>query len=625
MRKFKLTYRAMMASHNRVLLLIDITYKVIFILFLLPAFHLAMNGIMKLWGQSYVTDRNFISFLTYPPALLLILISILVYGFYTLLKMTTMLHYSITDGTNPHPELPKLLVTGFLKACRLLCSGRLLLLLYILLLLLLINLPILTGITVYFRFPADFWSGAADRLFIKGLILFSLTFLSFIIFQSAFALHCCLLGDLTITDGIRLSKKLMKGHTLRFAARLLFYNLILSLCIYLAYYLVLIASALFVYLFTDRYMVITVFLALYPKINFYTVIIAGSIAFLFNLNVLTTGYLSLLSKAEPEKFINKPGIPSAQPQDVPSGTISGKYRPVTISALLLFLAFGLLNLYQSIRNDSFYLEEALSGISISSHRGYSLMAPENTLASLESAIGARSDFAEIDIQQAGDGTLVLLHDQSLWRTTGLNKELKYLSLKEIKQLDAGSWFSGRFLYTPIPTLEEALRFSKGKIRLNIDIKVYGGEKNLESTLADLIDQYDFEHQCIISSTDYRVLVRLKSIQPELKTGLILSAAYGNFYGNEFVDFYSIRSTFITKSIVESAHRYGKEIHAWTVNKTGELERMKALGVDCIITDNPIHAREVLYRDDTNETFIELLNHMLKHRSFYQLVQGGYSP
>jgi glycerophosphoryl diester phosphodiesterase len=625
MRLFKLKYRAMMAAHNRILLLIDVTYKVLFIIFLFPAFHLALSGVMKLWGRSYVTDGNLVSFLTYPPTLLLILISLFVYGFYTLLKITTMLQYSFADRNNPHPDIPKLLLTGFLKACRLLRSGRLLLLLYALMLLLLVNLPILTGITVYFRFPADFWNGSADRLFIKGLILAAMVFLGFITFQSTFALNCCLRGNLKVTDGIRLSKKLLRGHTFKLAARLLFYNLILSLCIYLTYYLVLTVSALCVYLFADRYMVITVFLALYPKINFYTVIIAGSIAFVFNLNVLTTRYLTLLPKADPEYLLSDPGPSPDRSHDIPLSLTSGKYRHLTVSATLLFFIFGFLNLYQSIRNDSFYLQGALSGISISSHRGNSLLAPENTLASLQSAIEARSDYAEIDIQQAGDGTLVLLHDQSLWRTTGLNKELKYLTLEELKQLDAGSWFGGEFLYTPIPTLEEALRFCKGKIRLNIDIKVYGGEKQLEETLADLIEQYDYEHQCIISSTDYRVLVRVKSISPELKTGLILSAAYGNFYGNDFIDFYSIRSAFITKSIVESAHRYGKEIQAWTVNKTGELERMKSLGVDCIITDNPIHAREVLYRDDTNETFIELLNHMLKHRSFYQLVRGGYSP
>ena len=614
-----------MAVHNRNLLLIDGCFKLIFIILLLPAFNLALHGVMKLWGRSYVTDENLVSFLTYPPTLLLLLGSILIYGFYLLMKMTTMILYSFLDQNKIHIDIPRLLLSGFLRSCKLLYSGRLVLLIFVFLLLIMINLPLLIGITVYFRFPADFWNGTSDRLFMKGLILVTILLLGIITFSSSFALQYSLQERVSITEGIRLSKRLLKGRSLWLAARLLLYNLLICLSIYFAYYLMLAAAALLVYLSAARNMVITVFLATYPKINFYTVILAGTIAFVLNLNILSSAYLSLLPKTGPTVLLPDSNPPVSSPYDIPISFSTGKHRRLTVMVILVFLIVGFLNLYQSIRNDSFYLEGALSGIAIGSHRGNSTLAPENTLASLESAIEAHSDYAEVDIQQTKDGTLILLHDRSLWRTTGLNKELKHLTLEEIKQLDAGSWFSDQFLYTPIPTLEEALRFCKGKIHLNIEIKAYGGEQKLEESLVALIDRYNYEHQCLISCTDYRVLVKLKSLNPDLKTGLILSAAYGNFYGNDFVDFYSIRSSFITKSIVESAHRYGKEVHAWTVNATSELERMKALGVDCIITDNPIHAREVLYRDDTNETFIELLNRMLKHRSFYQLVNRIDSP
>lgn len=608
-------YRTLMRSHNRVLLLIDITYKIFFIVVLLPVFSLALEAAMKLWGQSYVTDRNLSSFFSSPYVLLLLMVTVIVFGLYVLLKMTTMLQYTLMDPANTRPDILNLLLLGFRKTYRLLRRDKLILP-FTLLLYMLIHLPILVGITLYLRFPEDFFHGASDRLFVKGLILTALLFLGLVFNRYFFTLHHCLLYDKKLSSGIRQSKQLLTGRILSFLGRLLIYNLVLSLCSFLFYYFVLTLTALFVYLFTERDMVITVFLAIYPKLNFYMAIIIGTIAYITNLNLLSGYYLQHHGQEGPNTTVPKLPIVKTAP--------SSKYRSLTAGILLLVTLFGILNFYHTIRNDAFYLQEALAGIRISSHRGFSALAPENTLASLEGAIRAHSDYAEIDVQQTRDGHLVLMHDRSLWRTTGLNKNTSSLTLEEIKQLDAGSWFGKEFIGTSVPTLEEAFRYCKGRIHLSLDIKSGKDDLELAEKLVSLIEQYEYDHQCIISSTDYGLLTKIKMLNPELRTGLIMSAAYGNFYRNEFIDFYSIRSDFITKSIVDSAHRNGKEIHAWTVNRVSELERMKALGVDFIITDHPILAREVLFRDGTNDTFIELLNRMLTQRSFFQLVRGKVS-
>ena len=83
--------------------------------------------------------------------------------------------------------------------------------------------------------------------------------------------------------------------------------------------------------------------------------------------------------------------------------------------------------------------------------------------------------------------------------------------------------------------------------------------------------------------------------PELRTGYILAAAYGTYYDNEYIDFISIRSSFVGRKLVEAAHEKGKAVHVWTVNSKTEIEQMKLLGVDNIITDYPVRAREILYR------------------------------
>ena len=98
---------------------------------------------------------------------------------------------------------------------------------------------------------------------------------------------------------------------------------------------------------------------------------------------------------------------------------------------------------------------------------------------------------------------------------------------------------------------------------------------------------------------------------QIKTGYIIPAAYGDYYMDENVDVISIRSGFVTESLVRKAHEAGKSVHAWTVNEKMELERMRVLMVDNVITDVPVLAREILYREEATENLLEYLKLIFK--------------
>jgi glycerophosphoryl diester phosphodiesterase len=474
------------------------------------------------------------------------------------------------------------------------------------------NLPLLLVVT--FSVKIELPGGASDAAFIKMLLLLAYLFLGFIAFRGMFVVHFCLNEHQNFQNAFELSKTLLRGRSFRTLRILLLYNLGLIVVFYVLYYTILLLIAIFVFLFAEKSMVITVFLSLYPRINRSMIALFPMIAFFTNSNLITTLY----TRYHNEEFKDILSENSAQPT---KRIIAKKPRHKhTVNAFLLFVIItGLLNCYFTVRNGSFYLADTLSGIQISSHRGNSHVAPENTLPALENAIIAGSDYAEIDIRQTKDGALVLLHDKSLLRTTGLNKNIWSLNLIDLMQLDAGSWFGAEFTKTRIPTLEEALVYCKGRIKLNIEIKADVKGNQMEERLIELIAKYDYEHQCLVSSSNYDTLVKVKQLNSNLKTGLVMSAAYGNFYNKEYVDFFSIRSRYITRQVVESAHRIGKEVHAWTVDKVKEIDRMKSVGVDCIITNNPTLTREILMQDDTGKTFIELLRRMLSNNSFYSLL------
>ena len=221
-----------------------------------------------------------------------------------------------------------------------------------------------------------------------------------------------------------------------------------------------------------------------------------------------------------------------------------------------------------------------------------------------------ADRAEIDVQETADGQIVLCHDTNLKRVAGVNKKVSDLTLEQIKKLDVGSWFSSQYQGEQIPTLEEVMEYAKGKIDLNIEIKNLGNASDLPENVMELIGQHEMQEQCIITSTNRLYLKRVKAVDPEIRTGYIISAAYGNFYSDDFIDLISIRSSFVTERLMESAHEAGKAVHAWTVNGKVEMERLKQLGVDDMITDRPVLAREILYGEEAKANLLEYLRLIL---------------
>lgn len=258
------------------------------------------------------------------------------------------------------------------------------------------------------------------------------------------------------------------------------------------------------------------------------------------------------------------------------------------------------------------------GPEVTSHRGYSAVAPENTLPSIQAAIDCGVAYAEIDVQQTSDGVVVLTHDTNLKRCTGCNVDVYDISWEELEKLDAGSWFSDEFAGTKIPSLEEVIKLAKGKIKLNIEIKNNGHSPELEAETVRLIRDLDFEDECVVTSISYDSLKKVKEIAPEIKTGYILAMGVGNYYDLPDADFFSVETTFINRKMVESIHDRGKQVHAWTVDLEKDSERMISLGVDNIITGDPPMVEAQINADR------DLVMELLQSTDGWENVRGYFS-
>ena len=290
------------------------------------------------------------------------------------------------------------------------------------------------------------------------------------------------------------------------------------------------------------------------------------------------------------------------------GSMNRRTMAVILTAVV---GGGLFYIYDLVRNGSELSEELLIETEITAHRGSSRTAPENTIPAIDAAVEEMADSVEIDVQMTADGVVVLGHDASLKRVAGVNRSIASMTFEELEKLDVGSWFSSEYAGTRIPSLSEVLELCSQKTSLNIEIKYVGKNSELPEKTAEMVREYGMENQCVITSTNLSYLKRVKEALPEIRTGYIISAAYGNFYSSEDVDFISIRSGFVTSALMQNAHEQGKAVYAWTVNTKSELERLTLLGVDGIITDRPVLAREIVYREEATESLFEYLKLVLR--------------
>lgn len=240
----------------------------------------------------------------------------------------------------------------------------------------------------------------------------------------------------------------------------------------------------------------------------------------------------------------------------------------------------------------------LGSLQVTAHRGSSGRAPENTLASIQAAIEDQADIVEIDVQQTADGVVVLLHDVSLEKTTGDPRNVWEVPFEEVEKLDAGSWFSETFAGEKIPTLQQALQLARGKVQLNVELKVNGNNPELAAAVVEEIRGEQMESACLISSSNYEVLLQVRQLAPAIPIGFILHFPLFQMAKLQ-VDFFSVKASLLSPGLRDVFRNMGKPVHVWTVNATEQMQTFQEMGVEGIITNEPAKLRALLQDAEEN--------------------------
>ena len=193
------------------------------------------------------------------------------------------------------------------------------------------------------------------------------------------------------------------------------------------------------------------------------------------------------------------------------------------------------------------------------HRGGAKGFPENTLVSFQKAVELGADGVEFDVQLTKDGEVVVIHDELIDRTMNGSGLVKDHTLQELRQMNAGEFFSPDFKEQKIPTLAEVLEIVQDLSVINIELKNYLPYPELEEKVLKLVDQFEIRDQVIISSFNHYSLQKVKKLQPEIRTGALLMAKIINPADYAFKrGFNALHLHFLTadQEIVDKSHLWG---------------------------------------------------------------------
>lgn len=539
-------------------------------LLLIPFFGHAVQWLMHLKGYEFVANGLLSKFVFSPQGFVLICLGFLITAFSVLMELGGLVVLSNQVICNAEESrFIDIFIYTSKRIKYLFGFDGLMIVLYFVFLAPLLDSNIRSTMFDDLTIPGFIMSHITGNTVYFTLLILGFFLLLYFMYRWMFAIHEVILSPKPNRRFLKSSAKLGKGRRI-FLLKYAFLSTLMTASVFLVLGLV-----FFICLGIAMLVIpIETNILLYVMVGILILLVYLFFAVSIPISMLTTTmlYHQLSGRVSTLK------IPSIKGSTLFNKILKNKYFvsvAVVISIVVASVyAYFIINEYNDIKYD----------VQITAHRGSSFEAPENTLSAVRQAIENGADFAEIDVQLTKDGALILLHDTTLKRTTGSPFRPDEVTLKNIKTLDAGSWFSVQFEGEKIPTLEEVILLAKDKIKLNIEIKGSAYSPAVCEAVAALIKANNLYKDCVVTSINYEDILAIETIDSKIRTGYIMFYAIGDL--EKIVsDFYSVETVNVTEAFVSKAHRLGRDVHVWTVNEQSEMEDMLEMGVDNIITDN----------------------------------------
>ncbi len=611
---------SLLFKHSISLLLGQSIFIGLSILLLTPFLSFIYHLALKVTGYSYLTVTNIALFLLNPLVIPMLILLFVVISIFLLSDACYLITFFAFIENGEKPRQFKIFLFTIKKLFLIFLCRDLTLLPKIWLIMGLSNLPLFVFIVKKVRLIKYIAEPLKDNSFMLAITAVMVILLLWIMIRSLFPFLYSLIERKSYVradkrgresdnkTGVINGKFMNKINVFRTLFYFIIWNIGIGLLVLALYILITAITILFITGIRDRGLAIATFLTMNDKMNGYLFMGIFAISTIANFALFT--HLFFQYKLEFNEDVKLDHTVDHIMVDHIAIRMGAHKNVIKILLIILVLA-DFYFFFDIMRNGSPLGYMNLDTIRVTSHRGYSYEVPENTLPAVEKAIEELADYVEVDVRLTKDGELVLLHDDNLRRTTGVDKKIWDATYAETASLDAGSWKNKAYTGVKIPTLREVFELCKGKVNLNLDLKYRYASEGLVEKVVALIEEYDMEWQCVISSTSFTALQNVKALNPDIRTGYIAYQIYQGYFKDNNIDFFSVKTNLVTKTLCNEVHKSGKELHVWTVNSKNELERVKRLGVDNVITDDPSYAKEILYQEDSDWFLLTVLKIMVE--------------
>ena len=239
------------------------------------------------------------------------------------------------------------------------------------------------------------------------------------------------------------------------------------------------------------------------------------------------------------------------------------------------------------------------------HRGGADLAPENTLAAFRNALTLPIDAIELDVHMSRDGHAVVFHDYEIAKLTNGTGNMLDLDFAYLRSLNTAAHFPGGWSEPEqIPTLREVLDIAQGRVGVYIEIKpskkngVYGRYPNIAETVVEQVRATDMLEHVLIMSFDWSILPHIKSLEPALRTGALVSDEVWDYRASHALEtlmkqvqslgceWINLDCDLFSDTLLASAHENDFKLGVWTVNSLAAMQRFADAGVDSITTNRP---------------------------------------
>ncbi len=577
----------------------ELAYKLVAFAVIFPIVLLAINSLMKIAGVNYLTNEYIQRAMTHPIVIFAIFLAMCAFVLYCTYEMTYLSVCFETKRTSCNASIVDIFYNSYKVFKRVFKPRHIGLSIFYFISILASN------VTVWFNVLYSETNTNLIKMYVlrnhwyvKAAVIFVFVIIYAVVIPGIYAMNICMMEGLGFREAYKKSVRMVKKHPVGTISALVVYNLFILAIIGITYVLISVFLVVGVKLLNMAYLGNAIFLSALRTERFIIKCILVCVAIPLSFSAITHMYYRYTNLDDITfEFIDIQEGPARRRKIVYS---------IVITAAVIADAFYLI---MTFNNNPFENVAIFHETKVMAHRGASTDTPENTMAAFQKAIDDMADYIELDVQLTSDGEVIVMHDSNAYRTTGVDENIANMTYREVRRLDAGSWYSDEYKGEKVPSLREVLELTQGKIKLNIELKPADNGENLARKTVALIEKYNMEDDCVITSFSSTALSAVKSSNENIKVGYILSAAYGDYYDMKNIDFFSVNAAFLSKRTIDAIHNSGKQVYAWTVNNKDSIKNLTNKGVDGVITDNPVLARETIYSRDTSETIINMIRYV----------------